>query len=84
MPPEEEKAEPITAVMAATRLACRPVTIRTWARRYAARKQGVYKGQTVYDWHDLKTIDRCIDRGEKVPATPELRDELRASLSPAA
>lgn len=81
MLPEAEQPEPVTAAIAAARLRLKPVTIRTWAHRYGARKQGRYKGRTVYDWHDLKTIDRCLERGEKVPATPEERDELRAQAA---
>lgn len=79
-----EKPEPVTAAIAAERLGCRPATIRSWAFRYAARKHGTYEKQTVYDWHDLKTIGRCLHRSEDVPATPEERDELRAALSVAA
>lgn len=82
MPSEEP--EPVTAAIAAERLGCKPATIRSWAFRYAARKHGRYGKQTVYDWHDLKTIGRCLHRGDDVPATPEERDELRASLSAAA
>lgn len=80
----EEKPEPVTVDIAARRLGKQPGTIRSWATRYAARKHGTYKGRTVYDWHDLSTIGRYIHLGEPVPDTPELRDELRASLKPAA
>jgi hypothetical protein len=84
MPSEEENPEPVTVDIAARRLGKQPATIRCWARRYAARKHGTYKGRTVYDWHDLSTIGACVHVGEPVPATPELRDDLRASLAAAA
>lgn len=80
----EEKPEPVTVDIAARRLGKRPGTIRSWATRYRARKHGTYKGRTVYDWHDLSTIGACVNLGERVPATPEQRDRLRASLSAAA
>lgn len=79
-----EEREPVTAAMAAERLGCRPATIRSWAFRYAARKHGTHRKQTVYDWRDLATIARQLHRGEPVPATPEERDELRAALCVAA
>ncbi|MEU6709974.1 hypothetical protein ABZ897_00730 [Nonomuraea sp. NPDC046802] len=84
MSPEEEQPEPVTAAMAAARLKLKPATIRCWARRYAARKQGTDKNRTVYDWHDLKTIDACINAGRPVPATPEERDTLRPAARAAA
>lgn len=84
MPPKEERPEPVTADIAALRLGKSTGTIRCWAVRYEARKHGTFKGKTVYDWLDLSTIGRCIHIGERVPATPEERDELRASLKSAA
>lgn len=72
-------AEPLTAQQAATRLRVPVSRIYVWAHRYHARK--VRRGRTVwYDWHDLKTIERCIRLGEVVPDTPEQRDQLRASV----
>lgn len=77
MPSEDEHPEPVTAAIAAERLRLKPATIRSWGRRYGARKHGTFKNQTVYDWHDLKTIDSCIHAGKRVPVTPEERDTLR-------
>jgi hypothetical protein len=70
--------EPMTAKAAAAQLGKSPITIRQWARRYAARQLGVVDRVVFYDYRDLATIDGCIERGEDVPATPELRDQLRA------
>lgn len=75
------KPEPVTVDIAARRLGKQPGTIRSWAARYAARKYGSYRGRTVYDWHDLSAIGRCIYLGESVPATPEERDEIRSRLA---
>lgn len=72
--------EPMTAKSAAAQLGKSPVTIRQWARRYAARQLGAVDRVVFYDYRDLATIDGCINRGEDVPATPELRDQLRADL----
>ncbi|WP_188188029.1 hypothetical protein [Nonomuraea sp. SYSU D8015] len=72
--------EPVTATTAAKRLRRKPVTIRQWARRYAARQLGTIDRAVYYDWDDLATIDGCMARGEDVPATPEGRDRLRAEL----
>lgn len=78
--------EPVTAVEAAKRLHKRPVTIRQWARRYAARQYDPRhygmpdERAKYYDYADLATIDGCMSRGEPVPATPELRDQLRENL----
>jgi hypothetical protein len=33
-----------------------------------------------YDYADLATIDGCMRRGEPIAATPDERDQLRASL----
>ena len=76
--------EPITISDAAARLRRPERTVRTWASRYQARKL-LRPGKTAwYDWHDLKTIERQIRLGEPVPATPQARDELRASYAAAA
>lgn len=78
--------ELVTAVEAARRLRKKPVTIRQWARRYQARQYdpadyGMPDERAKrYDYADLATIDGCLARGEPVPATPEERDQLRASL----
>ncbi|NUW45563.1 hypothetical protein [Nonomuraea rhodomycinica] len=72
--------EPVTAQTAAARLRKKPGTIRQWARRYQARQLGTVDRAVYYCYDDLATIDGCIARGEQVPATPELRDQLRASL----
>lgn len=66
------------------------MTIRQWARRYAARqydpRQLGVTGERAkyYDYADLATIDACIHRGEQVPATPEARDLLRERYKSAA
>lgn len=73
-------AEPLTANQIAERLRVPVGRIYVWAHRYHARK--ARRGRTVYyDWHDLKTIERCIRRGEPVPETPEQRDRLRAAVA---
>ncbi|GAA3172624.1 hypothetical protein [Nonomuraea roseoviolacea] len=72
--------EPITAADAALRLRKDPATIRSWGSRYQARKLGRHDRRTYYDYNDLATIDGCIARGEDVPETAELRDQLRAAL----
>ncbi|WP_440063820.1 hypothetical protein [Streptosporangium sp. OZ121] len=75
----------MTATMAAARLGRSAVTIRQWARRYDVRRFDARAGAAVvYDFADLATIEGCIWRGDPVPATPEGRDELRASLAVAA
>jgi hypothetical protein len=66
--------------IAADRLRNRPGTIRSWATRYNARKVGVFKGRTVYDWNDLKTIARQLTLGLPVPKSPEERDEIRSAV----
>lgn len=76
--------EPVTALDAAARLSRKPVTIRQWARRYAARQIGQLGREQVYDFADLATIEACIHRGDPVPATPADRDLLRASYLTAA
>lgn len=76
--------EPVTIDQAAQRLGRLPRTVRTWASRYHARFLVKVGKTSYYDWRDLATIARQIRRGEPVPATPELRDELRASLCVAA
>ncbi len=76
--------ERITIADAAGRLGIPEPTVRVWASRHHARKL-LKLGKTAwYDWPDLATIARQLRRGEKVPATPEERDRLRASLKPAA
>jgi hypothetical protein len=76
----QEKPERITIADAARRLGKPEPTVRVWASRHHARLI-VKLGKTAwYDWRDLSTIGRCLRLGEKVPATPEERDELRASL----
>lgn len=75
---------PATARQAAARLDRSPATIRQWALRYAARILGRHGREQVYDYDDLATIEGCIWRGDLVPATPEERDQLRASLAQAA
>lgn len=79
-----DRPERITIADAATRLGIPEPTVRVWASRHHARK--ILKlGKTAwYDWLDLATIARQLRRSERVPATPEERDELRASLSAAA
>ena len=72
--------DPVTAKAAAKLLGRSPITIRQWARRYAARQLGVVDRVVFYDYRDLATIDGCINRGDDIPATPELRDQLRADL----
>ena len=72
--------EPMTAKAAAAQLGKSPITIRQWARRYAARQLGVVDRVVFYDYRDLATIDGCMNRGHKVPPTAELRDQLRADL----
>ncbi|GII87086.1 hypothetical protein Ssi03_50760 [Sphaerisporangium siamense] len=72
--------EPITIAAAAARLGRPEPTVRVWASRHHALKLRK-RGKTAwYDWHDLKTISRQLDRGEPVPQTPEERDALRAQL----
>jgi hypothetical protein len=72
--------DPITADAAGRQLGRDPATIRSWGSRYQARKLGTIDRRRYYDYGDLATIDGCIARGEHVPATPELRDRLRADL----
>ncbi|MFD1546995.1 hypothetical protein [Nonomuraea guangzhouensis] len=72
--------DPITAKAAAAQLGRSPITIRQWARRYQARQLGTVDRVVFYDYRDLATIDGCIARGDDIPATPELRDQLRADL----
>jgi hypothetical protein len=78
--------EPITAQAAAKEFCKKPATIRKWAERYAARQYDPRElsipdvRAKFYDRNDLATIDGCITRGEEIPATPELRDQLRAEL----
>lgn len=76
--------EPVTIDQAAQRLDRLPRTVRTWASRYHARLLVKIGTASYYDWLDLATISRCLHLGEKVPATPEARDELREALKPAA
>lgn len=76
--------EPIAAATAATRLGRSPITIRQWARRYAARQLGRAERRVYYDFNDLATIDACLHRGQRVPSTPEERDRLRDSYRSAA
>lgn len=78
--------EPITIAAAAARLSFAGVerserTVRTWASRYHARKLARSGKTAYYDWHDLKTIERCIRLGQHVPETPDERDQLRARLA---
>ena len=54
-------------------------TLRVWGTRYNARRVRVL-GRVHWDYRDLATIDGCMRRGERVPATPEERDQLRAEL----
>lgn len=83
MSPEPEL---LTAVQAGRQLGKKPVTIRQWARRYAARQYdpaeyGMPNERAKrYDYNDLATIDGCMNRGEEIPPTPEGRDQLRAEL----
>lgn len=77
--------ELVTAEGAAKELRKKPATIRKWAERYAARQYdprelGIPERAKYYDFADLATIDGCMNRGQKVPPTPELRDQLRADL----
>lgn len=76
--------EPVTAQQAASRLHRQPVTIRQWGRRYQARQLGTVDRCSYYDFADLATIDACLHRGQRVPATPEERDRLRDSYRSAA
>lgn len=79
-----DRPERITIADAARRLGRPEPTVRVWASRHHARKL-LKLGKTAwYDWLDLATIGRCLHLGEPVPATPELRDELRESLRSAA
>lgn len=78
------RPEPVTALDAATRLGRSPVTIRQWARRYAAHQLGREGRAIWYDYRDLATIEACIHRGDPVPATPADRDQLRAGYLTAA
>ncbi|MFE3452397.1 hypothetical protein ACFXJ8_26085 [Nonomuraea sp. NPDC059194] len=76
--------EPITIAGAARRLGKPERTVRTWASRYSGRrllKPGAAGTTAWYDWHDLKTIARQLHLGEKVPATPEERDHIRALVA---
>jgi len=76
-----QEREPITIADAAARLRKAEPLVRCWASRYHARKL-IKLGKTAYyDWLDLATIGRQIHVGEKVPATPEERDEIRASVA---
>ncbi|SET49738.1 hypothetical protein [Nonomuraea wenchangensis] len=76
--------EPITIAEAAERLDKPEPLVRCWASRYRGRRL-LKVGKTVYyDWLDLCTIGRQIHIGQKVPPSPEERDELRAALKPAA
>jgi hypothetical protein len=79
-----QEREPITIAGAAVRLRKPEPLVRCWASRYQARRL-IKLGKTAwYDWLDLATIARQLRLGQKVPPTPEARDELRASLKPAA
>jgi hypothetical protein len=64
---------------AAQRLQKPETTVRVWGTRYGARKI-LLNGRSFFDYADLATIDGCIARGERVPKTPEARDELRENL----
>ncbi|MFF4417069.1 hypothetical protein ACFYY8_31500 [Streptosporangium sp. NPDC001559] len=72
--------EPVTIQQAAQRLDKPERRVRTWASRYHARRCPKLGKTAYYDWHDLKTIARQIYLGEPVPATPEGRDEIRATF----
>jgi hypothetical protein len=72
--------EPVNVHVAAARLHRSPRTIYSWSTRYGVRKWGS-RDATLYDFADLATIEACINRGDPVPATPESRDELRASYA---
>jgi hypothetical protein len=72
--------EPVNVNVAAARLRRSKRTIYSWATRYRVRKWGGREA-TLYDYRDLATIEACIHRGDPVPATPEERDQLRASYS---
>ncbi|MBG0828538.1 hypothetical protein HS041_12240 [Planomonospora sp. ID67723] len=84
VPSMQERSERITIADAAKRLRKPEPTVRVWASRYRARRLLKYGKTAWYDWNDLATIARCLHLGDPVPATPEARDELRASLRPAA
>lgn len=73
--------EPVTGPDAAAAFRRSRATIRKWAERYDARVLGKHNRRTIYDLADLATIERCIQLGEEVPATPEARDRLRASYA---
>jgi hypothetical protein len=75
---------PVTFEQAAEDLERSPSAIRDWVTRYAARRIGKVGRRMYLDYRDLAVIDACMHRGKAVPATPEERDELRASLSAAA
>lgn len=76
-----QEREPITIADAATRLRKPEPLVRCWAARYHARKL-IKLGKTAYyDWLDLATIGRQLHVGEKVPATADERDSLRATVS---
>lgn len=73
--------QPITIAEAAKRLGKPEPTVRVWASRHHARRLRKVGKTAYYDWCDLSVIGRCLHLGEKVPATPEERDELRAQVA---
>ncbi|MFI6801522.1 hypothetical protein [Streptosporangium canum] len=74
-----DKPERITIADAAARFRKPEATVRVWASRHHARKL-LKRGKTArYGWRDLATIARRLHPGDPVPATPEERDEIRAT-----
>lgn len=79
-----ESRDPVTIAQAAERLHKPEPIVRVWASRHHARKLAK-TGKTVwYDFNDLSTIEAFLYRGERVPKTPEQRDEHRLQLANAA
>lgn len=74
------KPDPISIDDASARLHRPPALIRKWISRYQVRKLATIGGRLYCDYADLATIDGCLHRGERVPATPEARDEHREQL----
>ena len=76
----DDKLDPVTIAQAAELLGHPAPTVRVWASRHHARKIPFRPGKTAwYDYRDLATIEACLFRKERVPATPEERDALRAA-----
>jgi hypothetical protein len=81
---EQDLPIPVTISQAAGELERDAPLVRMWASRYRARLVRKIGKRAWYDLRDLSTIEGCLHRGEKPPATPEDRDDLRARNAAAA